>query len=103
MTKILLSFVLSFFMMSGALANKGESPQHLGLPMLCYSKDYVNLFLKEVGEEIQLVAKAYTIENIGTVLLFSFNSERKVWTLFLDAPNGKRCMVALGEEGFVFK
>jgi hypothetical protein len=103
MIKILLSFVLSFFVISSAFANRGEVPQQIGLPVLCYSKDYVNLLLKEIGEEIQLVAKAYTVENLRTIISFSFNPDRKVWTLFLDTPNGQRCIAALGEEGFIFK
>jgi hypothetical protein len=103
MTKILLSIMLSFSMISSAFAIKDEVPQPVGLPMMCASKEYINIFLKDVGEEIQLVAKAFTSENIDTVILFSFNPGRKVWTLYVDIPNGKRCVAAMGEEGFVFK
>jgi hypothetical protein len=99
MTKILLSIILSFSMISSAFA----SPQYVGLPMACLSKDDIYLFLENAGEEIELVASASTTEGTDIVLLFSFNPGRKVWTLYVDIPNGKRCIAAMGEEGFIFK
>jgi hypothetical protein len=73
------------------------------MPMICETKKQMSQFTEDIGEKIQLTAKAYNVNDIKVTLLFSFDSKKQNWTMYFDIPTGERCVAAIGEEGFNFK